>query len=392
MRRLQGKRQTGDPSADNEEIVLVRGAHRSGSGNGGWLDMDWRWVFGRKVLGRAVMASSAENGAGMVGREPAACHITCFPPMAIPELQSQLPLLPAGSRAFAPANGSLVFETYEAGATHGRGSLGVGFTLDEGVVASVARLPGVTGAPHRDVAGESEIVVDGRRWDFPTVRQVIRQLALEPVRVTLTADLPFGCGFGMSGASALATAYALGAEFACPQSSFELAMVAHEAEVDQATGRGDVGGQFNGGFMMRTTLGAPLAVQWLPIGEAPVWCRIFGPISTSDVLRDAATMARVNAAGHAALEKLRSAREVDLNQLLHMSREFAEASGLLTSVRVRQSIEEAVAAGGQASMVMLGEAVVSSVPIDGARACRVVRQPARLLAPGERVERRLGAG
>jgi hypothetical protein len=43
-------------------------------------------------------------------------------------------------------------------------------------------------------------------------------------------------------------------------------------------------------------------------------------------------------------------------------------------------------------MVMLGEAVVSSVPIDGARACRVVRQPARLLAPGERIERRLGAG
>jgi pantoate kinase len=73
-----------------------------------------------------------------------------------------------------------------------------------------------------------------------------------------------------------------------------------------------------------------------------------------------------------------------------MSREFAEASGLLTSGRVRRSIEEAVAAGGQASMVMLGEAVVSSVPIDGARACRVVRQPARLLAPGEQVERRLG--
>jgi pantoate kinase len=199
------------------------------------------------------------------------------------------------------------------------------------------------------------------------------------VRVDLHADLPFGCGFGMSGASALATAYALGSLFHPDLGLRDLALVAHDAEVDNATGRGDVGGQFNGGFMVKTKVGAPLDVDWLPIGEAPVWCRLFGPISTRDVLRDSATMARVNTAGRAALDQLRATPQITLEQLLALSLQFAQNSGLLTSPRVRASIAEAIAAGGQASMVMLGEAVVSSVPISGAHPYRVVRQPARLL-------------
>ena len=299
--------------------------------------------------------------------------------MAIPELQSPRPGSRAGGRAFAPANGSLIFETYEATAAYGRGSLGVGFTLEDGVVAEVSPLPAGAAVVPEDMGARSEILVHGESWEFPTVRQVIQNLSPQPVRVVLTADLPFGCGFGMSGASALATAYALGAAFALPLTAMELALVAHEAEVDQATGRGDVGGQFNGGFMMKTKVGAPLEVAWLPLPETPVWCRIFGPISTRDVLRDAATMARVNAAGRAALQEVRSRTALDLNQLLRISRAFAENAGLLNSPRVRQAILEAEQAGGQASMVMLGEAVVSSVPIPGARPCRVVRQPARVL-------------
>jgi pantoate kinase len=299
--------------------------------------------------------------------------------MAIPELTTS-PAAPRGaSRAFAPANGSLIFETYEATAAHGRGSLGVGFTLEAGVVARVSRL-GEAGAAEPGTAGaRSEILVDGENWEFPTVRQVVSLLAPAPVRVELRADLPFGCGFGMSGASALATAYALGQLFRLNLDARALAMRAHDAEVDNATGRGDVGGQFNGGFMVKTKVGAPLEVEWLPIGETPVWCRIFGPISTREVLRDAATMARVNAAGRAALDQLRASPELDLDRLLALSRQFAHDSGLLTSPRVRSAIADALAAGGQASMIMLGEAVVSSVPIPGAHAYRVVRQPARVL-------------
>lgn len=316
------------------------------------------------------------------------------PTMAIPHPTAHPPAAGATTCAFAPANGSLIFETYEATASHGRGSLGVGFTLDAGVVARVTPLEpnspthhGSThsasthsaSAPNLNAAAHSRIQVGGQSWDFPTVRQVVARLAPAPVHIELIADLPFGCGFGMSGASALATSYALGQLFHPDTSLKDLAMVAHEAEVDNATGRGDVGGQFNGGFMVKTKVGAPLDVDPLPIGESPVWCRLFGPISTRDVLRDAATMARVNTAGRTALNHLRHHPDITLDQLLALSHQFAEASGLLTSPRVRASIAEAVAAGGQASMVMLGEAVVSSVPISDAQLYRVVRQPARLL-------------
>ncbi|MGI8603682.1 MAG: pantoate kinase [Verrucomicrobiales bacterium] len=271
------------------------------------------------------------------------------------------------AQAFAPANGSLIFETYEATEAHGSGSLGVGFTLDSGVVATVVP------------AERTTIVVKNEVWEFPTVAQVVSALATPPVRVNLAADLPFGCGFGMSGASALSTAYALGALFSLGRSPEELALVAHQAEIDNATGRGDVGGQFNGGFMVKTKKGAPLEVETLPIPEQTVYCRIFGPISTRDVLRDIPTMQRVNQAGRAALRQLSTLPDLDLETLLYLSRTFAEESGLLRSPRVRRAIADAELAGGHASMVMLGEAVVSSVPIPGCRAYPVVKNPASVL-------------
>ncbi len=276
--------------------------------------------------------------------------------------------------AFAPANISLIFETYEATAHHGRGSLGVGCTLDAGVVARVRRA-GLG-------AARSEIRVGGEVWEFPTVAQVVQRLAPEPVRVEIEAAFPFGCGFGMSGAGALATAYALGRLFHLPQELLALAMVAHEAEVDNKTGRGDVGGQFNGGFMVKTVKGAPLAVEWLPIPEQTVWCKIFGPISTASLLGDAERLKEVNAAGHEALTALkRQQHEIDLPGLLRLSRDFADRSGLMSSPRVRAAVKEAEAMGGHASMIMLGEAVVSTVPIPGSLPHRVVKRGAALL-PG----------
>lgn len=269
--------------------------------------------------------------------------------------------------AFAPANGSLIFQTYEAGPGHGRGSLGVGFTLCAGVTAQVSR------------SNRPEVRVGGREWDFPTVRDVLQVLAPEPVRVEIEAQMPFGCGFGMSGASALATALALGRAFHPEVARDELALVAHEAEVVQGTGRGDVGGQFNGGFMMKTEVGRPLAVRRLPIPEQTLYCRVFGPISTREVLADAAVMRRVNEAGAGALRRLSAMSEVDVEGLLFLARDFAEEAGLLRSQVVRRSIAEAELMGGRASMVMLGEAVVSTVPIPGARAYRACVCPARVL-------------
>src|SRR6185295_1995033 len=141
----------------------------------------------------------------------------------------------------APANISLVFETYEAQPPHGRGSLGVGITLTEGAQVRVQRHEGPG----------HEILVSGEAWEFPTVRTVLNALSPVPLRVEIEAAFPFGCGFGMSGASALAAAFAVNQLLSLNRGRTELGMIAHRSEVTNATGLGDVGGQFNGGIMIK---------------------------------------------------------------------------------------------------------------------------------------------
>jgi pantoate kinase len=271
--------------------------------------------------------------------------------------------------AFAPANLSLVFETYDAAPPHGRGSRGVGITLTEGVRVEVTRAAG------RD----TEIMVAGEAWEFPTVRSVVHELAPEPVRIEIAAAFPFGCGFGMSGASALAVAFAVDRLFGIGYSPSVLAMTAHRAEVQHATGLGDVGGQFNGGIMVKRKRYEPLLVEQLPVETEELHVRIFGPILTSSVINSREKLEHINRAGHAAMAEIGEAGDdLDMEGLLHISRRFAEESGLLQSERLREAIDGAGRLGHAASMVMLGEAMVATGPFPGSRKVTVHRGGVRV--------------
>ncbi len=268
--------------------------------------------------------------------------------------------------AFAPANISLIFETYDALPPHDRGSLGVGITLSEGVQARVQR------------AKRDSIFVDGAEWDFPTVADVVRALAPEPVKVDLRAAFPFGCGFGMSGASALSTAFALDALFQLGKARVDLGMVAHRAEVANATGLGDVGGQFNGGIMIKTRKFKPLNVERLPMMDQELHVVIHGPIRTADVITSREKLAAINRAGRAALAAVSDqGPKFSLETLMRISHTFAHEAQLLTP-RVESSILAAERAGGAATMIMLGEAVVSTKPFPGSRKVQILHGGVRL--------------
>ena len=76
----------------------------------------------------------------------------------------------------------------------------------------------------------------------------------------------------------------------------------------------------------------------------------------------------INDAADAALGRLgelASQPSVELATTIAISRSFAEESGLLADEGVRQSIAEVEAAGGTASMIMLGNAVYSTLPFTG---------------------------
>ena len=271
--------------------------------------------------------------------------------------------------AFAPGNVSGVFKIVRDEDPRRMHSLGMGFTVSHGVTAAVSDAPA------------TEIAFNGEVFDFATVRHVVEALVDRPVKVALESALPLSGGFGLSGASALATAYALDTRFGLGLDERALGMAAHVAEVENLTGLGDVCGQLHGGCLAKLVPGDPLAAVALPVAEQTVFYRYFGPIVTSEIIGDPGHAARINAAADAALSdigRLADRGAAAFGEYVAVARRFSVASGLLHHAEVRRVISEVEAAGGAASMIMLGNAVFSTVAFEGASETRLARHRVRV--------------
>ena len=272
--------------------------------------------------------------------------------------------------AFAPGNVSGVFRIVPDDDPRRMHSLGMGFTVQHGVTATVSEAPAV------------EIAFNGEVFDFATVRQVAETLVSRPIKVALESALPLSGGFGLSGASALATAYALDAGFELGLDERSLGMAAHVAEVENLTGLGDVCGQFHGGCLAKLVPGDPLAAVALPVAGQTVFYRYFSPIRTREIIGDPDHAKRINTAADAALADLATlaGRGVtEFPEYVAVAKRFSVASGLLRHPEVRRIIAEVEAAGGAASMIMLGNAVFSNIPFDGASETMLTKHRVRIV-------------
>lgn len=281
------------------------------------------------------------------------------------------------ARAFAPGNISCVFKVIPHPDATRMHSLGMGFTVTEGVEVTVSDYH------------EMEVLFNGEDINFPTVRAVVDRLTqntgVAGIKVDLISPLPLGCGFGLSGAAALATAYALNERLHLHKDIESLAMIAHVAEVENRTGLGDVCSQYHGGCLVKLREGAPLVADKLPIAEQPIYYRYFGPIQTSEVLGNREQTLRINRAADIALSALRTLTHAEpdaelFNACFAVSKQFSVESGLLSDARVIDTIAQIEAEGGVASMIMLGNGVFSTHPFAGAEETRLVYNPARLIA------------
>jgi pantoate kinase len=182
---------------------------------------------------------------------------------------------------------------------------------------------------------------------------------LDALRVTAqvrgVTDLPVGSGFGVSGAMALGAALAANRVFDRRLSAYELATVAHGAEVQAGTGLGDVVAQRHGGVPIRLEPGSP---QHNKMDAVPDHSRVeyltFGDLPTEDVV--GGETEALTRAGEGALSDL--VEEPTLARLMRASRTFAREAGLLTD-SVHEAITDVTEAGGTATMGMLGETVVA---------------------------------
>jgi len=246
------------------------------------------------------------------------------------------------STAFVPGHVTGFFAPCPADDPARAGSRGAGLTLTDGVEVTVraADGPGVT--------------LDGDPLSMPPVETVLDALGVaDRARVVAESDLPLGTGFGVSGAMALGTALAANDRFGCERSANDLVTLAHCAEVEAGTGLGDVVAQARGGIPIRLAPGAPGHGR---LDGVPATRRVeyltFGDLSTAEVL--AGDTDPLVSAGADALDQL--TERPTLPTLVAASRRFARDAGLLTD-RVRDIVDAVTAAGGEASMVMLGETV-----------------------------------
>ncbi len=281
--------------------------------------------------------------------------------------------------ASAPGNVSCVFQVVGSNQPAGMHSLGLCFTVTERVNVTVFA------SEDRPASEETGVVLNGEVVQFAPVISVARALLgheSTKVKVAVETRLPLGCGFGVSGASCLGTAFAVNELFGLQKTRLELGMVAHCAEVEHLTGLGDVCGQYHGGCILRLTRHQPLVAHRVTVEPREVFVRSFGPLATDVILKDEDTRRAINEAGDRVLLKLvdySNGKPMTLNELMSISREFAEHSTLIRNVQVRQALVEIDRAGGVGSMIMLGNGVFADIPFEGARPMQIGERGVDLL-------------
>lgn len=267
------------------------------------------------------------------------------------------------AKAFAPANISCIFKIYQHKNPRWAGSYGLGFTLNEGVDVEVSK------------AKRNRIIFNSHSINFPTVKNAVRKLTKERLRLQIKTKLPLGCGFGLSGASSLAAAYAVNMLLNLKKSNKELAIIAHTAEIENKTGLGDVVNQYHGGFCLKLKPSSHFVVKKLPIGNINVYCKYFGKIPTKSIISDIKLKRQINISASAALVKIKKMAEKSkkayFGSIIKISSEFAANSGLLRSKKTKQAIKRIEQGNGNASMIMLGNAVFSDKPFEGSLKFRI---------------------
>jgi pantoate kinase len=273
------------------------------------------------------------------------------------------------AKAFSPGNVSCIFRVIDNKNPLKKHSLGVGFTVDKGVLVTVS------------FNKKNSMTFNNKKIRLPTVISVVKKLTDKPVQVRIESQVPLGAGFGVTGASALATAYALNKLLKLGKSKKQLAMAAHTAEVENGTGLGDVGGQFNGGFNAKFKKGQPLKGVNLGISGKNIYYKFFSKIETKKIINNKAKKIKLNKAGDKTLKSIKKLinKKITLKEIIKISKEFSVNSGLMVDKRVKNLIEKIESKGGNASMIMLGNAVFSDKKFAGSKKVKIVKKGAYVL-------------
>jgi pantoate kinase len=256
--------------------------------------------------------------------------------------------------AFCPGHITGFFQVFEHDNIFASGSRGAGFCTTMGARSEVWLTDG---------EGAIEVNINGRPTFAPVTEHALRRiLKQEPydLSVMTTLGLPISQGFGISAAGAMSASLALTNLLGRPvHEAFE---AAHESEIVNHTGMGDVSAMFRGGMTFRKKEGLP------PLGKVDkfdgdpevVLCTIGDPIKTSDVLTNDQMKLKINGIGRRCHEEFEP--EQTLASFMKLSKRFTMESGLASPEVIKAIV--AAEKFGQASMSMLGNSVFAFGEVD----------------------------
>lgn len=268
------------------------------------------------------------------------------------------------AKAFAPGNISCIFVIKKGRNPRNTGSLGLGFTVNKGVTVTINKLKNNNkNNNYNKQTNKNKIYYNNKKINFPTVNSVMNKLTNQNVIVNIKSELPLGCGFGISGASALATSYSLNKLFNLKKSKKELAILAHIAEVENGTGLGDVANQFYGGLLIKYIPSYKFIVKKFPIKNKKIYYKYFSSINTKKIISKNKNKELINKSGQKALMKIKTLKlnNINIKNIIKISKEFSINSKLLKNKKLIKLINNIEKKGGHASMIMLGNAVFSNI-------------------------------
>jgi pantoate kinase len=260
--------------------------------------------------------------------------------------------------AFSPAHitGFFKAELDQTARPEAQGSLGAGFSIQQGVTTTVE----VQDSEFSD----HTITISGYQPDNTQVSEFVISEFLKNIqgnyflKIHHDIKVPVGYGLGCSAAVALSLAYALNSAFRTNYTKEQLGMMAHNAEVMCRTGLGDVLASYHGGFEIRVKGGAPGIGQIKKI-SSETYCAImicFSPISTKQFLKD--RLASINGLGGKMVDKLVKSKNID--QFHDYSIEFANYVDIITP-KMRSVIDDLKNNGIRCGVALFGETIFTLV-------------------------------
>ncbi|MBI5696992.1 MAG: GHMP kinase [Thaumarchaeota archaeon] len=261
--------------------------------------------------------------------------------------------------AFSPAHitGFFKAELDQNTRPEAQGSLGAGFSIQEGVTTTVE--------VEESEFSDYTIKVSGYQPDNTQVSEfVIREFLKNIegnyfVKIHHDTKVPVGYGLGCSAAVALSLVYALNSAFRTNYTKEQLGTMAHNAEVMCRTGLGDVLASYHGGFEIRVKGGAPGIGQIKKI-PSESYCAVmicFSPISTKQFLKD--RLASINGLGGKMVDKLVQTKNIDAFH--DYSIEFANYVDVITP-KMKTVIDDLKDNEIKCGVALFGETIFTLVP------------------------------